>query len=140
MTAFDQSITLQTSRSSAIQVARKALGDADQVIALREAPILIGLKGNWGYVFVAMGNSPQETELRLVIARAGKIRDTFRAHAARQALDLIDQLPRCDDAQVRADAAARLCAIQDDLARPDANIMPSAHAFNGRGLLRKLAP
>jgi len=139
MTAFDQSITLQTSRNGAINIARKALGDAEQVIALREAPILIGLKGEWGYVFVAMANNPEETELRLMIARAGKVRDTFRAHAARQALDLIAQTPCCDIAHVRADAAARLCAIQDDLARTDSSVVPRTRALNGRGLLRRVA-
>ena len=139
MAAFNQSITLQTARNGAILAARKVLGDADQVIALREAPILIGLKGEWGYVFMAVANNPNVTELRLVIAKAGQVRDTFRAHAARQALDLIAQTPHCGDAQVRADAAARLCRIQDDLARMDSGAMPRPRMFNGRELLRRLA-
>ncbi|MCC6615196.1 MAG: hypothetical protein IT320_17095 [Anaerolineae bacterium] len=140
MTAFDQSITLKTSRSGAIDTARKTLSDAEQVIALREAPILIGLKGDWGYVFVAMANNPDVTELRLIVAKAGRVRDAFRAHAARQALELITQAPRCNDAHIRADAAARLCAIQDDLARADASV--AAHprgGGSGRSLLRRLA-
>ena len=143
MAAFDQSITLATPRHGAILAVRNVLLDADRVISLREAPILIGLKGEWGYVFVAMADKPNVTQLRLVIDKAGKVRDAFRAHGAHQALDIIVQTPRCHNAQLRADAAARLHAVRNGIARIDVNEIPTLasrqNMANGRSLLRRLA-
>ncbi|MCL4248404.1 MAG: hypothetical protein KJ065_09700 [Anaerolineae bacterium] len=143
MAAFDQSITLAIPRHGAITTVRNVLLDAEQVISLREAPILIGFKGEWGYVFVAMADKPNVTQLRLMIDKAGKVRDAFRAHDARQALAVIIQTPRYNNAQLHADAAARLHAVRNGIARIDGN-EPSAVAarpnmFSGRSLLRRLA-
>ena len=88
MPLFDQSIIIDAPRGMVVETIQRRLFPDDQFITLREAPVLIVLRGAVGHVYVLSGETGR-TRVRMLAAKADAVRDAFRGNNLRDALDML---------------------------------------------------
>jgi hypothetical protein len=108
MPIFDATITLEAPRVVVLETVKDSLAEDDHLIVLREAPMLIVLRGDLGYVYVVGSKDGESSKLRLIVDKAARVRDAFRAYAPRDALNLLANSPRIIEEQAHDEAAFRL--------------------------------
>jgi hypothetical protein len=90
MPLFDQSIIIEAPRGDVANVIQRRLLPEDQCISLREAPVLIVLRGAVGHVYVLSGETGR-TRVRMIAAKADAVRDAFRGNNLRDALEMLQR-------------------------------------------------
>jgi hypothetical protein len=88
MPLFDQSIIIDAPRGEVAEAIRRRLWPDDQFITLREAPVLIVLRGEVGHVYILSGETGK-TRVRMLAAKADAVRDAFRGNNLRDALEML---------------------------------------------------
>jgi hypothetical protein len=105
MPMFDQSIVINAPRSDVMDTLKRLLLPQDQVIHLREAPVVVVLREKYGLVYLLSGETGR-TRVRLIVARADSVRDAFRGGNLRDALDMLAKTPSGGSATAEEGAAA----------------------------------
>jgi hypothetical protein len=115
MPIFDATLTLEFPRVTVIEAIRRIMDPHEQVIALREAPVLLSLRQDVGYVYVIASKDGVSCKLRLIVDKVSKVRDAFREHSPRVAVTALAQTPNIASSDTRLEAAARLEAIRNEV-------------------------
>lgn len=125
MPIFDHSVLLPAPRSAVIHTIKNSFAPHDTLIILREAPIIIGMGREVGYVYAVASNSADTTQLRLIVDRASHVRDAFRMGSPRNALEALARTSRGSDPRLRETAQAAFEVLQQRLINAESTPLPN---------------
>lgn len=112
MPLFDQSIIISAPRDEVAAAIQRHLLPDDQCITLREAPVLIVLRGAVGHVYILSGETGR-TRVRMIAAKADAVRDAFRGHNLHNALEMLLRTSGGIGEQAAALAEQALLSLED---------------------------
>jgi hypothetical protein len=125
MPIFDHSVLLPAPRAAVMHTIKNSFTPQDTLIVLREAPIIIGLGREVGYVYAVASDSADTTQLRLIVDRASHVRDAFRMGSPRTALEALSRTSRGSDPRLRETAQTAFEMLQQQLVNAESTPPPS---------------